>query len=502
MKHYKIVLEGALDEVEKTIASASTISLTDGKVFNVTGNTAITAINIPEGATRTLKFAGSLVLTHSSGLQLFTGSNITTQAGDIAHFQGVSGGAIMIGYFKKNGEALVGSGGGGGLALTGQNYVLVQSVNTGNPSADAITNGEALKQALLDADALDIGAKSEDNLAVVLLMPGTYDANGTPFTVPTFVDIVGISSNAKDTILMNSNGDYTLQYNENVNSGLFNVDIRQGSTCTIYDNGETGQYYRWDNVVISGDVTPSDGSMNEFKGKFRRVTGTAIAFAYLNGDIDIDFEGEVDFLGSDNILRAGNDFNGAVKGNFGNFGGGCFRANNDFNGTVKGTLGDFGVGCFGAVNDFNGTVKGTFGDFGDNCFRANNGNFSGTLEGNFGDFGNDCFYAGNTFNGTLEGTFGDFGTNCLEGATLTPKIINANIPASSSSYNSGTIIRNSIIRGNVDIQGNVIIEYSKILGNITGSASNAQIIFNAVKGAIDNFINSIISNNIENLSIE
>ena len=65
-----------------------------------------------------------------------------------------------------------GAGGGGFVDLTGQNYVICQTVNTGDLAADAITNAANLAAAVLAADAL--GVSSEMALCTVRLMPGYY----------------------------------------------------------------------------------------------------------------------------------------------------------------------------------------------------------------------------------------------------------------------------------------------------------------------------------------
>lgn len=70
------------------IASASTLTLGDGHYFDVTGTTTITAISsAPAGTVIRLQFDGALTLTHNgTSLVLPWGSNIPTQAGDIAVF--------------------------------------------------------------------------------------------------------------------------------------------------------------------------------------------------------------------------------------------------------------------------------------------------------------------------------------------------------------------------------------------------------------------------------
>ncbi|MFO0477115.1 MAG: hypothetical protein ACK52K_18400 [Alphaproteobacteria bacterium] len=72
------------------IASASTLSLpaTGGGVFTVTGTTTVTGISTGPGGRRiTLRFAGSLTLTHNGTSFILPGAaNIQTSAGDVADF--------------------------------------------------------------------------------------------------------------------------------------------------------------------------------------------------------------------------------------------------------------------------------------------------------------------------------------------------------------------------------------------------------------------------------
>jgi hypothetical protein len=104
------------------------------------------------------------------------------------------------------------------VGLTGTDYVICQSVNTGNPGADAIENGNRLKSAYATASALYVS-----NRVSVLITPGDYDFDATPLQLTTTkVDLIGISSDASDVILR-ANGDYVLQIiNSNTDTALFN----------------------------------------------------------------------------------------------------------------------------------------------------------------------------------------------------------------------------------------------------------------------------------------
>lgn len=105
-------LTGPVDEAKGAdIASASTINLTTatGNLVDVTGTTTITAVTLPEGAERTVRFTGILTLTNGASLILPTGANITTAPGDFAIFRGYAGGVVRLAFYQRaNGAALTG----------------------------------------------------------------------------------------------------------------------------------------------------------------------------------------------------------------------------------------------------------------------------------------------------------------------------------------------------------------------------------------------------------
>lgn len=78
-----------LDKSGSDIASAATIDLdaATGDFVDITGTTEITGITLSDGVERTVRFTGSLKLTHSASLVLENG-NIQTAAGDMAVFRG------------------------------------------------------------------------------------------------------------------------------------------------------------------------------------------------------------------------------------------------------------------------------------------------------------------------------------------------------------------------------------------------------------------------------
>lgn len=416
----------------------------------------------------------------------------------------------------------------------GQNYVTVYTVNTGNAANDAITNGQALKDAITYANGLNVGTRSATNRVAVRLMPGTYNANGTGFTMPSFMDLVGQGA-AADVILQNTSGNYTIICPANVDAGLYNVDLRPGSLASLYDNGQAGQFYRWDNVLVSGNITPATGPLLGINGRFTNIRGTATAFANVGGDIEGIYEMEVDFGGANNIFAASTNFNAIVKGKFGNFGDSCLRAGTGFfDGSVSGQFGNFGIAAFSSGLDFSAKAEGSFGNFGNNSFNVNNGPFDGKVSGSFGsfgegcfvavnqplageisgtygDFGGGCFVASNTdFESKISGTFGDFGTGCFDITGISPGIVQPEISNANLHYIGGVFrgkMSNTTVRTNaVTVGDNAVIERCKILGNdstesIIGSTGLAQIIYTASTLPINAGVTGVISNNFDNTAL-
>lgn len=87
------------------IASASAITIpASGNYFVVTGTTGITSItdtNSWYGREVVLKFSGALTITHSANLILPGAANITTVAGDVAHFVSESSGVWRCSSYTK-----------------------------------------------------------------------------------------------------------------------------------------------------------------------------------------------------------------------------------------------------------------------------------------------------------------------------------------------------------------------------------------------------------------
>lgn len=106
------------------IASATTtdIGAATGVFVHITGTVTITGLGtVAAGAMRLATFDGILILTHNgTSLILPTGANITTAAGDSALFLSEgSGNWRCLGYWRKSGASLAGSGVTSVNSLTG-----------------------------------------------------------------------------------------------------------------------------------------------------------------------------------------------------------------------------------------------------------------------------------------------------------------------------------------------------------------------------------------------
>lgn len=146
-------LTSALNEAPPaTVASASTtnIGAAASNTVIISGTTTINAFDtIAAGAIRRLRFSGILTLTHNgTTLILPAATNIITAAGDVATFESLgSGNWRCVDYFKQDGTALV--GGGGGLT----NFT--ETLNTSSPNGTnnavrlAVTGGSTIADIVL-----------------------------------------------------------------------------------------------------------------------------------------------------------------------------------------------------------------------------------------------------------------------------------------------------------------------------------------------------------------
>jgi len=106
----------AIDESDAgNVASAATTDIwtTTGNLLHTTGTTTITSFGTAAraGAMRKVIFDGVLVLTHGTNLNLPGSANITTAAGDYAFVMADTTTQHDVIYFRKDGTAVIASGG-------------------------------------------------------------------------------------------------------------------------------------------------------------------------------------------------------------------------------------------------------------------------------------------------------------------------------------------------------------------------------------------------------
>ncbi|MFU2330336.1 phage tail protein [Pseudomonas sp. NFX98] len=133
-------LSGPINDAPATpIASAATVDIgaaTSG-VIAISGNTPITGLgSIAAGARRTVRFLGSLLLTHNAvSLILPTGASITTAANDTAEFLSLGGGNwICLRYNPANGKSVA-------FSFDRTNIVGTVSQSGGTPTGAVVETG-------------------------------------------------------------------------------------------------------------------------------------------------------------------------------------------------------------------------------------------------------------------------------------------------------------------------------------------------------------------------
>lgn len=158
-----------------SIASAATVNLNGatGNFVHITGTTNITAVTLTRGP-RDVVFDGILTLTHhATNLNLPTGANITTAAGDRATFWSDGTTVYCTHYTRANGRVL----------LTPQ-VLIASDVKAANTAGGTFTNGAWRTRDLNTVDANTItGASIATNQ--ITLPAGTYTvrADAPAYTV-------------------------------------------------------------------------------------------------------------------------------------------------------------------------------------------------------------------------------------------------------------------------------------------------------------------------------
>jgi hypothetical protein len=331
-----------------------------------------------------------------------------------------------------------------GLGITGSNYVICQSVNTGNVGTDAATNGQRLKAAYATASNLYNGSSRVS----VLITPGVYDMGNSPLNLTTTnVDLIGLSSDANDVTLTGGLS-YILSLDANVDTALCNVTLDTNPSylfipSVIYavdNNNNLGDYLRWDNVIVRGELFIDLGINSGFgnlNGEFRnmKVYNSTNPFYVINGDLNgiydnIEFYsvGNERIIGSDgaviygtysNIKAYGSggapitsifDGNAGIDAHFDNiqiykfagsvFSGGLFTRGTFKNINISSGDNSFVVGVGYIDGTFDNIIIGTASQ---NVFKTDVGNISGTFSNIEINSANNTFYC--LTSGDITGTY-------------------------------------------------------------------------------------------------
>lgn len=212
------------------VVSANDMTLGDGNLFDITGNTTInTIVSKGIGTKITLQFDATLQLTHSNDLLLPTEANINTAAGDIVVFyEYASGDWRCSSYTRADGRSLVDVGGDVSTdviwAAAGD---LVKG--TGDDTADILSKGTALALLRMNAG----GTTMEWGTAGQIAFPDTAVPSGDPNTLDDYEEgtwtptgtlvTAGNSSNA------NQGGTYQIVGNQITVVGTTNFTKGTGS---------------------------------------------------------------------------------------------------------------------------------------------------------------------------------------------------------------------------------------------------------------------------------
>lgn len=153
------------------LASAATMTIgTDGRFFDVTGTTTITAINpVSVGTEVEFQFDDILTLTHhATNLILPGGANITTAAGDVAKFREYASGDWYCSSYTPAINTLMSHdhSGGDGATITEDSHT-------------AITTGATYRHAMsgTEATATTAAMVRQDATLIVVPRTGTYQVS-------------------------------------------------------------------------------------------------------------------------------------------------------------------------------------------------------------------------------------------------------------------------------------------------------------------------------------
>lgn len=201
------------------IASAGTtdIGSSASTFVHVTGTTTITALGSANaGARRTVTFDGALTLTHNaSSLILPTGANITTAAGDSAHFVSEgSGNWRCVAYMRANGQPLVAGSPAQSIQIACSDETTALTSGTGKvtfrmPFAFTLS---AVRASLTTAQTsgsiftVDINEGGSTILSTKLTIDNGEKTSTTAATAPVISD-VNLADDAEITIDIDQVGD-------------------------------------------------------------------------------------------------------------------------------------------------------------------------------------------------------------------------------------------------------------------------------------------------------
>ena len=117
---------------------------TTGNYFDVTATNTIVTLAVAANRHFFLQFDGVLTLTHDgTDIDLPSGANITTAAGDVAEFYSIATNDVScVNYTRADGSAVAG-GGAGGLEDEGGNVVGIENHIT-TAGSFTVTNGKNL----------------------------------------------------------------------------------------------------------------------------------------------------------------------------------------------------------------------------------------------------------------------------------------------------------------------------------------------------------------------
>jgi hypothetical protein len=444
------------------------------------------------------------------------------------------------------------------VSVSGYNYIICETVNTEDPVADALANGTNLITKYAEAVALNIGTPSINNRAVLLLMPGDYDLGGTTLELEPFVDVIGISTNAADTIIRMSNasaGQLTIDWQDS-DAMVSNVDIRADvANDGIAIGGGDSSYVKLENVIFGSDnpTSNSDGSIkgfNDFNGELNRIRFSELLitdFLWVEGNINGTFKDIVINDVTNNAFYAGiTNFYGNIEGVFenikiGDVGNYAFYAENDINGTFKDiVIGDVANAVFSATGNINGTFKDiVIGDVIDTAFGGVFSATSGSIGDDIdvftifeniriGDVANDSFVAINSIDGIFKniiiGDVGNYafrsGGNIGNNEDVFTIFENIRIgDVGNDSFNAGWFNTFTNLKGTFkdiivgDVTGNIFYSNSTangdingtfkdiVIGNVTQNAfyANNSIGFDSVNSVVtDTIFENIVIGNVTN----